>query len=353
MAKLPEPNHTTVARIYASYESQQEDPRRPHLGASLIGRQCERQLWYVFRWAMAKGHDGRLLRLFKAGQDFEPRIVQELRAIGVEVLDTAPDGKQWSVSALGGHFGGSMDGAALRLPEAPKTWHVLEFKTHNDKSFADLQKNGVRKAKPEHFSQMTVYMGLTGMERALYMAENKNTSELYEERIEFDTVEFARLMARAERVVTAAEPPLRTSNDPSFYVCKWCDYAEICHGNRAPDVNCRTCCHSTPMLDGERRWTCELYGDVDIETQRTSDQCPSHRYIPLMIQKAGTQSDTADVNGELQVIYTSETGEVWSQGPGGLSSLELRKMEDISMAADAARIKRELAAQGIDSKVVA
>jgi hypothetical protein len=39
-----------------------------------------------------------------------------------------------------GHFGGSMDAVALGIPEAPKTWHLCEFKTHNAKSFADLQK---------------------------------------------------------------------------------------------------------------------------------------------------------------------------------------------------------------------
>ena len=61
-----------------------------------------------------------------------------------------------------------MDSALLGLPEAPKTWHVGEFKTHNQKSFDDLVKRGVEKAKPMHWDQMQAYMGLTGMERALF-----------------------------------------------------------------------------------------------------------------------------------------------------------------------------------------
>ena len=49
----------------------------------------------------------------------------------------------------------------LGIPEAPKTWHVLEFKTHNSKSFAKLEKEGVQKSNPMHYAQMQVYMGCT------------------------------------------------------------------------------------------------------------------------------------------------------------------------------------------------
>ena len=218
MATLPEPAHTTSALIYQAYESDADDGNRPHLGASLIGRSCERQLWLTFRWVDSKKFHGRMLRLFETGQLEEARLVANLRRIGVEVHEVTPDGKQWRVSALGGHFGGSLDGAALGLPEAPKTWHVLEFKTHNDKSFSALARDGVQKAKPEHYAQMLTYMGLTGMERAMYMAVNKNDDTIYTERVEFDPVEFAKIMARAERVINATEPPLRCSNDPSWWV---------------------------------------------------------------------------------------------------------------------------------------
>ena len=60
------------------------------------------------------------------------------------MLEVDPEtGRQWRVEAHGGHFGGSLDGVALGLLEAPKTWHVLEFKTHSVKSFADLVAKGV------------------------------------------------------------------------------------------------------------------------------------------------------------------------------------------------------------------
>jgi hypothetical protein len=332
MAKLPEPTHTTVAKIYESYERSQEDGRRPHLGASLIGRPCERQLWYTFHWATAKKFDGRMLRLFKYGQDFEPRIVAELKAIGVDVHEVSPDGKQWRVSDLGGHFAGSLDGAAIGFPEAPKAWHVLEFKTTNAKGYADLVKNGVQKAKPEHYAQMTTYCGYTGIDRAFYIAENKDTSELYSERVEFDPAEFAKLKARAERIITAAEPPLRISNDPSYFTCKWCDHHAVCHGAQAPAVSCRTCAHSTAETDGEGRWSCTWFNhDIGYIAQLESDKCSSHRYIPILLHKAGSVKDVKD--GDVEY----DSGLV--NGASGLSSVEIARLEDLSIAGEATRVK--------------
>jgi hypothetical protein len=100
-----------------------------------------------------------------------------------------------------GHFGGSLDGVAKGLPEAPKTPAVLEFKTHNDKSFTDLVKNKVQASKPQHYDQMNIYMGLMELDRALYMAVNKNTDDLYTEWVHFVQDRFHQLMAKAEHLI--------------------------------------------------------------------------------------------------------------------------------------------------------
>jgi hypothetical protein len=352
MATLPEPMNTTVAKIYQAYESDAEDGNRPHLGASLIGHACERYLWMTFRWVDAKKFPGRMLRLFETGQLAEPRFTANLRRIGVEVHDTTPDGQQWRVSDLGGHFAGSMDGAGRGFPEAPKAWAVLEYKTHGDKSFNDLVKNKVQKAKPQHYSQMQAYMGYTGMDRAMYMAVNKNTDDLYAEWIHFDQVEFSKLKARAERVISANEPPLRVSNDPSWFVCKMCDFHEHCHGEKAPAVNCRTCAHSTPVVEGEEgKWNCREYGEVGLIAQRESHRCSTHRYIPILLERYGKQKDY--VNGD--VVYDHEHGTFANgQGDGALSSLEIKACEQKVMLADASKLKGELQKQGFfDARVVA
>lgn len=350
MAKTPEPMHTTAALIYQAYENDAAEGNRPHLGASIIGHECERNLWYTFRWAKTKRWPGRMLRLFETGQLEESRLVRNLRRIGVEVHETAPDGKQWRVSAIGGHFAGSMDGAAVGFPEAPKSWHVLEFKTHNEKSFKEVQAKGVEKAKPMHYFQMQTYMGLTGMERAMYIAVCKNDDSIYTERIEFDPVQFAKIMERAERVINADEPPLRVSKDPSWHICKMCDFHPICHGDEAPDVNCRTCAHSTAFPEGDDgTWVCNEFGQIGLLAQRESHNCQAHRYIPIMLERFGQQKDY--VNGD--VVYQHEHGEfINGQGPGALSSLEIKACEQKAMLADVARVKSELHAQGFTAAKV-
>ena len=244
-----------------------------------------------------------------------------------------------------------MDAAVIGLPEAPKTWHVAEFKTHNRKSFEDLAKRRVQAAKPQHYAQMQVYMGLTHMDRAVYVAVNKDNDELYIERVEFDPAEFTRLTARAERVIGAAEPPLRISADPSWWECKMCDYAALCHGTALPEVNCRTCAHSTPETDGDARWTCGQ-DKTDLPLHKQHAGCGQHRYIPIMLEKVAEGIDVVD--GEV-VYRVLEGGGTFrnGNGPGSLTSLELAALKTPRMAPDAGYLKMTLHSTGIDSRVVA
>lgn len=339
MAAVPQPAHQVVQAIYGLYEQREAagGGHRAHLGASVIGHPCERHLWLLFRWAGREAFDGRMLRLFEAGRQFEPRIVAELRSVGVQVHEAdQATGAQFRVSAHGGHFGGSLDGAALGLPEAPKTWHVLEFKTHGDKSFAELLAKGVREAKPMHWAQMQVYMGLTGMDRAMYLAENKNTSALYQERVPADAEAFADLLSRAERVIKAAEPPARLSADPAWYQCKLCCFHAQCHGAEAPEVNCRTCAHATPELDGDAgRWSCAQHR-LDISDQVQRQACDGHRYIPILLERIGRQGAvTKEADGNAAVQYITPEGMPFVNGaPPGFTSAEIRAAKHKVMLGD-------------------
>lgn len=336
MASIPEPANATVQAIYRLHEQREAQAgHRPHLGASLIGHPCTRYLWLTWRWAGREAFDGRMLRLFEAGRQFEQRIVAELRAIGVQVSEVDANGQQWRVSDHGGHFGGSLDGAALGLPEAPTTWHCLEFKTHNAKSFADLKAKGVQAAKPMHWAQMQTYMGLTGMTRAMYIAENKDTSELYSERVALDPVEFERLRARALQIIESPEPPPRISADPAWWQCKTCAMHPLCHGDQAPEVNCRTCAHSTPEVDGDARWSCAHHRrDLTIGQQRTG--CAGHRYIPILLERIGQQVDAWDEpGGNAAVRYRTPDGAEFVNGaPPHFSSAEIRAAKHKAMLAD-------------------
>ena len=255
MADLPDISSPTREAIFAGYERDANEGFRTHLGASLIGKACERALWYDFRWTTKAKFPGRVLRLFETGNREEERLVRNLRRTGATVVEVDPQsGRQFRVAAHGGHFGGSLDAVAINLIEAPKTWHVVEFKTHAQKSFTDLAAKKVRESKPQHYAQMQVYMLLTEISRAIYLAVNKNTDDLY-----------------------------------------------VCHGKQAAEINCRTCLHATPIDGG---WQCARHNKSLSEVdQRTA--CERHLYLPALIP--GEQADA----GEDWVEYVFPDGAHW------------------------------------------
>lgn len=318
MAAIDDPRQATVRAIYAAYEAGQDDGCRPHLGASIIGHACRRYLWLTFRWARQARFSGRMLRLFERGQREEAIMVSNLRAAGVEVWELDDSGRQYGVATFGGHFSGSMDGVALGLLEAPKTPHVLEFKTHNTKSFADLVRHGVQKAKPNHYAQMQVYMGLGGFTRAFYLAVNKDTDELHSERVHFDGAAFKDLISKAETIIFTPEPLERISVDPAWYQCKMCDLRELCHATRAPAVNCRTCAHSTPRRDGG--WLCERHNKT-LTSQEQRKGCSDHRFIPALLESIGVVSDASQERN--YVTYRRPDGSQFTNGHPGLTSEEI------------------------------
>ena len=332
MVALPEEQHTTLKLVErATEEAQASGAGRAHLGASLIGDECQKKLWLTFRWASQTKHPARLLRLFNRGAREEEVFNFLLRQAGLSVWDVDPDtNQQWRVEAVGGHFGGSLDGVVQGLVEAPKTPHVSEQKTHNEKSFKNVRDKGVKEAKPEHYAQMQTYMHLMGLERALYQAVNKNDDELYYERVKYDKQAAEGLLAKAERIITSDLPPQGISHDPAFFKCKYCDQSSVCHGNRIPQANCRTCCFSTPELDGDARWSCSKHQkDLGHEDQRLG--CEQHLFIPNLL---ANWADTIDGDDTFVRYRNKSTGAEFVNGKGGFTSKEMAAVIDVSILGD-------------------
>ncbi len=313
----------TVKAIYVHYKKMGDaEPTRGYLGASSIGHHCKRYLWYQFRYCCKPEFSGRMRRLFETGQLEEPRMVANLKSIGCSVHEFDENGMQFEVSALGGHFSGHLDGCILGLPEAPKTWHVFEGKTHNAKSFARLKKEGVEKSHPKHYAQCQIYMHLTGMTRALYLARNKDTDELYSERIKYDRKRAYGLKHRAEYIITNTKPPSRISERSDYYQCKWCDARAICFGIQeegkyqalpVPAISCRQCCHATPKMDGNARWECEKHKRSLSETDQAK-ACDDHLCLPGLFAFADTVNYGTNSDGEEYIEFQNKDGKKWKHG---------------------------------------
>lgn len=330
---IPQDQNTTINAIVRHYEDHQEDGFRAHLGGSIIGRPCDRALWYTFRWATAVRHRGQLLRLFQTGHLAEKRFVDDLRAVGIKVYEVDPaTGEQFRVQDCQGHFGGSFDGVGKGFIEAPETWHLIEMKTHNEKSFNQLVKKGVQEAKPEHYIQMQTYMYLAKpkLKRAFYIAVNKNTDELYGERIRLDSTVGKAAVQRAEAIIASDRPLTKISDDPSWYQCKFCDHSDICHGQQAPAVNCRTCLHSTPVENGQ--WHCQRH-NTELTTLQQKNGCDSHLYNPYLLESFAEPVDS----GEYWIRYRlKQNGEEFVTGDNSeqFSSSDIRNLKDKVLLTD-------------------
>lgn len=313
MATLPATTtiSPTVLAIYRAYEAENSQRDGKTISVSTLADECARKLFYDFRWVSDQEKiEGRTLRIFETGNIEEERWLENLRKIGCEVVDRADDGNQIRVNLCGGHVGGYLDCEVLGLPEAPKTWHVGEIKSHNLKSFTALKRDGVRKSKPLHFGQIQTYMHARGRDRGIYLAVCKDNDELYAERLHLDVDYVLRLLARAERIIESSEPPRKLHEDPSAkmaFACSWCKHADVCHRQAMPRVNCRTCLHSQAERDG--RWSCSRWmKPLSLEEQK--EGCPNHLFCPSLVP-----FEQVDVDEENErVIYKTPSGELWIDG---------------------------------------
>jgi hypothetical protein len=255
------------------------DGPRKHLGASVIGHNCERFLWFHFRWMKFEKHDARMARLFTRGHLEETRMIEMLRGIGFNVKEVEVDGKQIRVVDLEKHFGGSSDGEAF-LPERYnniKEKVLLEFKTSNTKNFTDIYGLGVFKAKPKHFIQASIYGYKLGIHYVLYMCVNKNDDALDIEVLQLDWDLAQAHINKAFVIINSQTPPKRLSDDPSYWECKFCHCHGICHLNQPLDKNCRSCSFAVPEADGQ--WKCNNWNAI-IPAEAIANGCDAWNGLP-------------------------------------------------------------------------
>lgn len=251
---------------------------RSHLGASVIGNECPRAIWYGFRWFTKPHFGGRIMRLFNRGHLEEGRFIALLLTAGIQIYQQDENGNQFRISDVGGHFGGSGDGVAIGVPGVQADLPVLlEFKTHNDKSFQKLKKEGVRVAKFEHYVQMTIYMQKMGLAVALYMAVNKNDDEIWAEFVSASSPLADQMIDRGRKIILMRKAPEKINNSAGWFQCSWCDHKPVCHLKGAPAVNCRTCISSIAKEDGN--WYCEHDTEEVLTKERQLAGCGRYEAI--------------------------------------------------------------------------
>lgn len=312
--------------VYAAYEAKEaKTAPRAYLGASSIGRECDREIWYSFRHAQPPNEfPGRMLRLFDHGHTEEDRIVRDLRAAGFTVINQKPEGEQFGFLEHDGMFRGHIDGVVI-IDGIP---HLLECKTASSKSFEKTKSHGVAKDKPEHYAQMQVYMhkvkGKQPLRKALYFVVNKDNDDIYVELVDYD-------QSVAERYIARAKAIIDTTNDAPAspgWKCGWCAFRNMCNAhNKAKDddkpavnvvnISCRSCCFAT-LAKGV--WSCRKHSkELSFDEQVAG--CNNHVFLPDLIGFA-TPLGFTDAQDGIKYKHENES-EFVQGGDSGIPSKAL------------------------------
>ncbi|MDF1794843.1 MAG: hypothetical protein P1U88_23250 [Thalassobaculaceae bacterium] len=229
----------------ARYFADNEDARRPSIGAGRLGNECKRALGYEYhRVPVDEGREpnGKLHRIFDRGHDAEERMAEYLRAAGFTLLTHRADGKQFRFDVVAyedgkGRIKGMADGVVTAGPEYigrtkmayPCLWENKEL---GNKSFNKIKKDGVQKGKSEYYVQCQLNMLYLGLHESpgLFTMKSADTQEIYAELIAFDPAAAQEASDRGVQVVKAASPEElpRIARDSTGFQCKICDHKKRC-----------------------------------------------------------------------------------------------------------------------------
>ena len=265
--------------IYQGYVTEEKGSwHRQHLGASQLGNPCARAVWYGLHWCSKPSftENGRILRLFQTGNLEEPRLLEDLKRIGIEIVSTQAHFTDSDCKIISGSCVGIARGFKEHSGDV-----LLEFKTSNTKFFKQMQKNGVRDSKPIHYVQMNVYMKWANLQYGLYIVVCKETDEIYTEWITFDEETANTALLNAKNIVLSQIPPtkpyVKLSSD-----CMFCDHKKICWETSLPLLHCRTCMYCKYDLNAQK-FTCEqnktYTDDINILL------CDCHKINPYLLTK--------------------------------------------------------------------
>ena len=232
------------------------------LGASVIGDDCKRRLWYKFRWVKFEEPNPRMLRLMNRGNREEARFIDWLQKSGCQVWAFDENGKQFKCSAVLGHFGGGID-AVIKLPESFNFNFPLlaSFKTNGTgKGFSALSAEGMAKCKPLHWAQECSYGFKMNIDFVAYLNINKNDDDLYIEVVKLDHKLGKQMEDKAEIIIKSATAPARLSDNPNNKNCQYCEVKGICFNGEAVARSCRTCANATPIDNAQ--WQCSVHNAV-------------------------------------------------------------------------------------------
>lgn len=241
MAQLPDFNEdpTIKALIKMLEDEEATKVQRGYLGASGVGAPCERQTWYQYNGYPADSMKINGILATTEGHRSEDLMAALLRRLpGIELWAVDENGEQFGFTDLDDKFQGHIDGVIKGIYQAPKTPHLWEHKSVNEKKFEKLiqlkdkfgEKQALKQWDETYFVQGQIYMGKMGLDRHYLTVTTPGVRNFISCRTEFDKDAFDNAMKKAQRIITMKSAPARITENKTFYMCKAypCKFYDIC-----------------------------------------------------------------------------------------------------------------------------
>lgn len=203
-------------------QSRDDKRTRDYIGASGIGAECLRQIWYEYKGFEAEEVPTKTRRTWAIGRHLEGLILDWLTEAGIEIVRTWDD----LVSEGMPFFKGHLDSVWMKKGKA---FAIIEIKTAKDASFNIFVKKGLRTWNPQYYAQLQSYMGMSGIHTAYILVLNKDSSDISDELVTFDEVFYQGLRNKAKMISEANVAPPKINSSPLWYQCKMCKFNKICH----------------------------------------------------------------------------------------------------------------------------
>lgn len=200
--------------IYQSIlEKKQNETERGYLGFSEIGNPCLRYLWIKYHYPQLKEPmSEKQAAIFENGHWVERKLIQQMRDSGIIIT-----GQQKEASYFDGQFKGHIEGFFENHPEYGKI--PFEIKGLNQTSFKELVKKEAKAKFYNYYVQAQINMYSHEFDKLVFIAENKNNQDLYEEVVLLDTDCVQETLNKAERVLFGPIPQMLSSRRDWWQCC--------------------------------------------------------------------------------------------------------------------------------------
>lgn len=207
----------------ALVERAKSEASRNYAGASSIGTECDRALFYKYK-INKKILNPRTLKIFKLGNLIENEVIEMLRLANFEVFTHDENGNQFRFSE--GSLSGGIDGVI----KIDGDNYLLEIKSAKNARWNAMQKGELEMTERAYYAQVQVYMHFFKIKKCIFLVYNKDTSGIFSQKIFYDNFTANHFIKRSNEIykMNDVSEAMREYKSKEFFKCKMCEYSEEC-----------------------------------------------------------------------------------------------------------------------------